>query len=581
VPLASGYLKAYAVARGRAGESDIRIAPSRLTRHGGDEAVLQWIAEAGASLIGFSVSLWNLQRSLFLARRIRKLLPSARVIIGGPEVADGQPVLEDPSVDACVIGEGEQAFALALHDLREGRPLRRLYKEEPLAELSAVPNPYLSGAMEREIDEPLYLETMRGCPYRCAYCCYGKAYPRVRTFPRPRIAEIFALALRTKAPEIYFMDPCFNFTPGWERTLQTIASLNTSGIPLHTEIRLESITVERAALFAAAGFRSVEVGLQSVNERALRAVGRSWERAKFTAGARLLKEAGVTVKTGVILGLPEDTPEEFQETMEFLEEHDLAEDMEIYPLCVLPGTRLRDEAKSLGISFMDGPPYWVLSTPTMSQSDLIQAIRGVEESRGIEFFPPIVPNFSERRGEYLGFLDLRRQGSVRRAAGSAEVLANALTLLIDAAQLSDPSPLEDLGRRLRQRNPFCLYHLVVAGDEPLDERVMEGLAEAFFFPGHYFNMVHSFSEDPQGRFSVRLYRLASRLDSAERAMAEEPWETILRWSAGLLPGGRRLLEQKPLLLIDGEPGAAEEEELATTYRGFEGLLLRAGRRILD
>jgi len=91
-------------------------------------------------------------------------------------------------------------------------------------------------------DEPVYLETLRGCPHRCSYCFYGKQFPNVRHFPEDVLPAVFALARERGAPEIYLLDPSFTSARGLEQRLAGLASLNPTGIPLHAELRLEAIS---------------------------------------------------------------------------------------------------------------------------------------------------------------------------------------------------------------------------------------------------------------------------------------------------------------------------------------------------
>ena len=123
-----------------------------------------------------------MERSLWLAQRLKEADPAMRTLFGGPEVADDPPAagaLPDARVpDARVLGEGELPFLAALRDLRAGRPLSPFYRAPEWADLARVPNPYLAGALPAREDEPLYLETQRGCPWRCAYCFYGKSFAR-------------------------------------------------------------------------------------------------------------------------------------------------------------------------------------------------------------------------------------------------------------------------------------------------------------------------------------------------------------------------------------------------------------------
>ena len=107
--------------------------------------------------------------------------------------------------------------------------------------------------------------------------------------------------------------------------------------------------------------------------------------------------------------MPYDVLRDLEHTLDFVIDLNLAESMEIYPLSLIPGTQLRDEAQSMGITYMPHPPYWVLSTQNMSQKDLKFAVEMMENKLGIEFFPPIIPRFKNIHPSYLHFLDLREK----------------------------------------------------------------------------------------------------------------------------------------------------------------------------
>jgi coproporphyrinogen III oxidase-like Fe-S oxidoreductase len=108
---------------------------------------------------------------------------------------------------------------------------------------------------------------------------------------------MFNLAREYRVPEIYLLDPSFNVTPGLKERLELIVKCNTTHIPIHTEIRLEGVSPGIAKSMQRAGFKSVEAGLQSVNEKSLAAVGRTWDRDKFVRAAKLLQSHDIDVKT--------------------------------------------------------------------------------------------------------------------------------------------------------------------------------------------------------------------------------------------------------------------------------------------
>ena len=583
VPLAPASLKAAAL--GVPGVS-LTLPPAELANSGGDPALLDWLDQGDFDLVGFSTYLWNLERSLWLARQLKQRRPGVRLVLGGPEIVTGQPVLSDPGVDSFVLGEGEPAFLQLLDELGEGGRLARFYRAPGLADLAALPNPYLRGVLEIRPDQPVYLETMRGCPYRCSYCFYGKQYSAVRSYPDDLLPAIFARAQAAGAREIYFMDPSFNAAAGLEERLARIARLNRTAIPLHTEIRLEAVNPAVATLFAQAGFVSVEVGLQSTNPRALRAIRRHWNRERFLRGHELLRRQGVEVRTGIILGLPWDGLEELDATLSFLIDHDLTSGLEVYPLALLPGTELRDRAADLGLGFMAMPPYWVTSTNRLSEEQLLAAVGLVEERLDSELFPPVVPRFRDP-GEggapapgLKGYLDLRAPPGLAANLEGPTRLAASVTLHLRSSQLEDGArlaALQTLAARLRDSHPFGLFQIVIEGEKVPPWEPARRLAERLASPGHLFERSRSLQQDLQGCFSARLFHLTGSLAAARRHYERPvPFDLILRWRPGLAELGPDLLAEHPLLLMAGSLSEADRESLASAYRGFEKLLLEPG-----
>jgi hypothetical protein len=241
---------------------------------------------------------------------------------------------------------------------------------------------------------------------------------------------------------------------------------------------------------------------------------------------------------------------------------------------------------------MPGPPYWVLRTPSLSETDLFRAVRLAEERLEGELFAPIVPRFADPAPGLTGFLDLRG-GSPSASLASLKLLergvadpgslrlASSVTLLLSSAQLESAANLGDLrrlGERLTAANPFALFQLVIEGGEvpPVEPAVR--LAEAFHRPGNYFDRSRYYQEDLQGRFSARLFHLTGEPEAAWRHFEEPlPFDLILAFSPRLLTAARDLLEEHPLLL-ETQPRQQEQREIKEIYAGRDNLLIRAPLR---
>jgi hypothetical protein len=102
------------------------------------------------------------------------------------------------------------------------------------------------------------------------------------------------------------------------------------------------------------------------------------------------------------------------------------------------------------------------------------------------------------------------------------------------------------------------------------------LADAFHRPGNYFDRSRYYQEDPQGRFSARLYHLTAEPAAARRHYSEPlPLDLILEYTPRLLAGDRDLLEEHPLLLLE-RPPRQQQREIEQLYDGRDNLLIRAG-----
>jgi hypothetical protein len=583
VPLAAGYLKAYACASGDFSPDDIVIMDGDTADWGGDAAVEKWILDGSFDLVAFTVYLWNLDRTRYLTRRLKEAEPSILVVAGGPEAATGSSLLDDRFLDSVVQGEGEAAFLELLRDAAANGRLKKTYAASSLLDLGTVTNPYLSGILPIRRGKSVHLETMRGCPNNCSYCFYGKSFPTIRCFPDSVAERVIREANAAGASEIYLMDPSFNAGLEVESRLARIAEWNVDSLPIHSEIRLESVTPELAKAYRAAGFASVEVGLQSVNGKALKAVNRSWDRERFLRGASLLRDEKIVVKTGIILGLPHETADSFKETLDFVREAELHADAEVYPLSLLPGTTLRAKAAGYGIEYMDRPPYWVLKTADMDETELFNATIDVENEWGVEFFEPILPHFNQRLGGFISLLDLRSGPipsgrAADRILEHPEELANSVTIFLDAVlDRAAEKRLFNLARFLRDTNPSSLYQIVFCSEGKLPPQdLCERIAEVFGSPDSVFDLSRYYNTDFQDRFSTRIFLMTSNPLTAQACydLSEPYLDLVIKYEPWLIDGVPEIFENIPILALGTQDLEFDElRKVIAAYSGYENLIV--------
>src|SRR5207248_2737039 len=86
VPLAAAYLKLFARQKGLEAFYDIDIVPAAEANTLGDRALATAIADRRPWLVGFTCYVWNIERTLWVARELKRRRPETRVVLGGPEI---------------------------------------------------------------------------------------------------------------------------------------------------------------------------------------------------------------------------------------------------------------------------------------------------------------------------------------------------------------------------------------------------------------------------------------------------------------------------------------------------------------
>jgi hypothetical protein len=399
VPLAAGCLGVAVRRSGLGARLDVEVVHPGLTDRLGDTALADHLAEREPSFLGLSLYLWNLERSLHLAREVKRRSPRTQVLVGGPEVsADNALLLAQEGFDFAVAGEGEEALVELVEALLEGRAVAGLAGVAarpglgppgfgpPRAArfaLANYPSPYLEGLLPVEAGRSAYVEAARGCRSRCTFCFYPRTQSALRLLAPSQVEALLEALIDRGAREVSFLDPTFNHRDDFEPLLSALERVNSRrALKLFAEVRPEGLTAAHARRLAKAGFTRLELGLQSVNAATLKRVGRGGNPQKVAEAAKLLRAEGVELLVDLIVGLPGDTADDVARGVEFLDRHGLGDCAQVFPLSVLPGTAMRESAAKDGLVFEPAPPYRVVRTATMSEDEIHRALAGAEARLG-------------------------------------------------------------------------------------------------------------------------------------------------------------------------------------------------------
>jgi anaerobic magnesium-protoporphyrin IX monomethyl ester cyclase len=390
--LANGYLKVYAEKdRSLRPRVDIDLVDFAVESNDARQALF-YLSQRLPDVLGISCYCWNVEVSLELARLYKALAPRGLVVLGGPEVGPiaERYLEENDAPDIVVRGEGEETFRQLLRHLacgeetleevqgityRRDRTVRSNPDRPPVSNLDEIPSPYLARVLKPR-DQVTYVETSRGCPYRCAYCYEGKEAPGVRLFSENRIQrEIEAVIGTPGVRSFHLVDSVFNLNKARLRRLsQLISEVNRTGAQMLTvEILADLVDEETVQLLRQARVASVETGPQTVHADTLALMRRPHRPDAFARGIRLLREAGIEVLCDLIVGLPGDNFFRFAQS--------IREVMALRPstlvfsiLHVLPGTELYEHAHRYGLRFDSRAPHLVIDTDTFPFGEIDRAV---------------------------------------------------------------------------------------------------------------------------------------------------------------------------------------------------------------
>ena len=244
VPLAAGCLGVAANVHGFSNRVAVDVVAPSLTDSLGDTELADRIAADEPDVLGLSLYLWNVERSLHLAREVKRRSPHTMVMVGGPEVsADNTWLLGQSGYDVAVAREGEETLAELLEHTLEGRDLAGLAgvsvrtptgltpfgpKRSAKFALAQYPSPYLEGLVPVEPQRSVYVEGARGCRSKCTFCFYPKAESGLRLLDPSRVEALVSQLRERGARELSFLDPTFNHRPDFEPVLEALSASATS-----------------------------------------------------------------------------------------------------------------------------------------------------------------------------------------------------------------------------------------------------------------------------------------------------------------------------------------------------------------
>lgn len=399
------------------------------SREDGAKEICDTIVQKQPDHIGYSCYVWNIEKIIEVVRLLRQTSKHVH-IFGGPEISMSriQTIPHGSQADYYVLGEGERRLLNLLNYLDRkargeevGLPKgiakwengKIVYEDDNdrITDLDEIPSVYLTGVLDEGLyaRQQAFMETQRGCRFRCKYCVYHKNLSSISYYSLQRVYdELDHLIVRKQVMALRIFDAVFpsdlERAKHILRYLQGIKEQGKARLPwIFLEFRHERVDEEYMGLTASLksrggilnssvvpaldrpqfysdlldGYTVIHsVGVESCDANALHAVGRhSLDRKQFADFVELSTKYNVVLKIDLILGLPLETLDSYLAGLEFLIPFFRNTDhvLNIHRLQVIPGCGLEDDCDKYAIQYSKEAPHLVSSTGTLSKEQMAHA----------------------------------------------------------------------------------------------------------------------------------------------------------------------------------------------------------------
>lgn len=311
-------------------------------------------------LIGITIVTSLFSEACKVTRLIKEIDKNIIVVGGGAHCSSyPEKALEESEIDIVVIGEGD----FTIKKIAGRKPLRGIrgiaYRKndkivvneraEPIKNLDSLPYPayqlynYKRYRVSKTIarKSPIaWMESSRGCIYGCVYCNKNIFGTKFRTKSVERVVNEMIRLKKMGFKEVHFTDDAF--TTDMKRAKKICDALIEKKVNLDwaliTGIRVNQVDYELLYKMRKAGCYKVFFGIESGNQKVLDTIRKGITLEQIRQAVYWAKKAGIEVWGAFMIGLPGETKESMQDTINLAKELplDLAKMSILIPLPATP-----------------------------------------------------------------------------------------------------------------------------------------------------------------------------------------------------------------------------------------------------
>lgn len=307
-----------------------------------NEILRKRLEEFNPDIVGFTFGTPTYTQCKEMAKIVKERNKKTLVVAGGSQPsASPKDVLRDSEIDIVICGEGDFSI-LEIADAKDyskilgigfktkGKimltPNRPYIKDLdvlplPAFELINIYDYYVPPSFCRK-SPAMMIETSRGCAWGCTYCTKA-VFGRNFRFKSPqRVVDEFKYMIKMGYKEIHITDDMF--TTSKERVKEICRLLKEQKVEVvwacSNGIRADRTDEELIQLMYDSGCYRVSYGVESGNQQILNNIEKQQTLEQVRNAFRICNKVGMETTAYLMLGLPGDTEETMQQTIDFAKE---------------------------------------------------------------------------------------------------------------------------------------------------------------------------------------------------------------------------------------------------------------------
>jgi radical SAM superfamily enzyme YgiQ (UPF0313 family) len=365
--------------------------------------VAELIKGSGPDVIGFTTMCNSYPQTLTLARHCKELLPTVKIVLGGPQATavDRATLRHFPWVDVIVRGEADITFPDLIDHWSKGRDTESniaglSWRDEkgdchytdsvPLLDLDHLPYPaydlYPASQMKSSL---VPVEAGRGCPFACTFCSTNLFFSRRYRIKAPArlVAELKYLHDTYGYKDFDLVHDMLTVDQRWVRDFSRLLIAGNYDLTWGCSARVDCVTDDLLEEMAEAGCVGIFFGIETGSQRLQPLIKKKLHTTQVLPTLQHCAELNMKPTASFITGFPDETTEDAIATL----------DMALDVLQLSPDTK----AQLHLLAPLVGSPLYRQHKDSLKfdghSSDISIFLLTDDEIENVKHFPEVFPSF--------------------------------------------------------------------------------------------------------------------------------------------------------------------------------------------